>query len=85
MDLGFLIATPILVVVDSIHGYLQLHHALLLTSLSQFSLLVVTSRIDIFSLFAVAKACATCFTSLLDAMEIVGITFESGPHGSIEG
>ena len=49
VDLGFLLVMPILVVVDSMHGYLQLHHALLLTSLSQFSLLVVTLRIDIFS------------------------------------
>ena len=50
-----------------------------------YLLLVVTSHTDIFSLFAVAKACATCLTSLLDAMEVVGITFESGPHGSNQG
>ena len=49
VDLGFLLVTPILVLVDSMHGYLQLHHALLLTSLSQFSLLGVTLCTDIFS------------------------------------
>ena len=48
MDLGFFVTTPFLVLVDSMHGYLQLHHALLLTSLFQFSLLVVTSLTDIF-------------------------------------
>ena len=35
--------------------------------------------------FAVAKACATRLTSQLDAMEVVGITFESEPNGSIQG
>ena len=35
-----MITTPILVVVDSMHGYLQLHHVLLLTSLSQLFVLV---------------------------------------------
>ena len=82
---GFLIATPILIVVDSMHGQLQLCHALLLTSLSQLCFLSQCElRVQTSLPFARAEAHTTRLTSPgpLDvmAMEVDGIALRADPE-----